>query len=110
MIKTLGAFFIVFTFTMYSFAHGTCSSFEADTSKCEATSFEKVNCEHDSNSSNHNPESEQSSVHSCGCVNVFLHNSLYFVMVINEDSNSFSTAVKNYQEVFLNRIEKPPIS
>lgn len=95
---------------MYSFAHGTCSSFETDASKCETASLAKLNCEHDANSSDHSPESEQDSVHSCGCVNVFLHDSVHFVMEQNEDLNYFLTHLMNYQADFLNRIERPPIS
>ncbi len=95
---------------MYSLTHGACSSFENDISKCETVLLEKADCEYESHSSEHNTKSEQSSFHSCSCVNIFFNNSQHLTLVFIESSIFSLSSVSHYQKKFFNRIDKPPIS
>ena len=107
MVKIAGILFIIVSLSFYVFAHGTCTSIDADVVKCESLSQYAEPC---SNVPDPNePDNADTSVHVCGCVHTFL-------AVINlAEYGSFPEVIFGSLKFefassdFSQRIERPPI-
>lgn len=106
--RIAGILLLLMSFSYYVFAHGTCTSFDTDISKCEILSNQAEPCS-DAPHTNENGKSE-TSFHACGCASIF-------VPVINQAVyNEFQKTIFGFLKSglsareFVQRIERPPIA
>lgn len=108
MFKFIGLVLILISFSYYVLEHGTCSSFDADLTKCESTKYQS---QQNSDTSHHSEKNNgaESPLHTCGCASLF-------VSFVNTNLlNNFQMTSFGFQNLgfkindFNERIERPPI-
>lgn len=109
VFKFIGLVLILVSFSYYVLEHGTCSSFDADMTKCETIKNQSQQ-NSDSSHNNENNNSAETSLHACGCASLFISslntNIFNHIQTITFGFQNLGFRINDFKE----RIERPPIS
>lgn len=109
MFKFISLVLILISFSYYVLEHGTCSSFDADMTKCETMKNQSQQSS-DSSHNNENNTSAETSLHTCGCASLFV-SSLNTNLLNQTQMTTFGFQNLGFRiNDFNERIERPPIS
>lgn len=108
MARITVTLFLLLSFSYYVFAHGTCTTFDTDFSKCEILNSHTEPCTDSPHTSEKtNPET---TFHACGCAGVFVtveNNSMLPQVSFADFGITKSNLIASE---FGQRIERPPIA
>ena len=110
MLRWIFFIFMVFNFTSYALAHGSCSYSDSDISKCESIKNQHSFCEQSNTpDKSASPEKADGTFHICGCVGLFIQRDLVQSSGFDQPVEFSDLSKLMINDEFYRRIERPPI-